>query len=309
MTDNISAVPAPSLLRAWLESLRLRTLPLACASVMTGSALAWQQGHFDLPVALLTLLTTMLLQILSNLANDYGDAVKGSDTPDRLGPLRGMQKGLIGLKQMRFALALTVALTLMVGVMLVVRACQTLGDMLGFLALGALAVIAAIAYTVGKKPYGYLGLGDISVLAFFGWLGVVGTFYLQAHSLQWLSFLPATGCGLLAVAVLNVNNMRDIDSDRQSGKLTVAVRLGPCNSRYYHVMLLSAALFCFALYAKLAMLSAPGWLFLLSVPLLFGQARFVIRHTSAVAMRPVLEKTVKAALLVNLLFALGLAMS
>lgn len=307
MTDNISAVPAPSLLRAWLESLRLRTLPLACASVITGSALAWQQGYFNPGVALLTLLTTALLQILSNLANDYGDAVKGSDTPDRLGPLRGMQKGLIGLKQMRFALTLTVALTLIAGVALVVRACQNLGDMLGFLALGALAVVAAIAYTVGKKPYGYLGLGDISVLAFFGWLGVVGTFYLQAHSLQWLLFLPATGCGLLTVAVLNVNNMRDIDSDRQNGKFTVAVRLGSCNARYYHAVLLFAALFCFALYAKLAALSAPGWLFLLSAPLLFGQARFVIRHVSAIAMRPVLEKTVKAALLVNLLFSLGLA--
>jgi len=306
MTDNISTAPAPSLLRAWLESLRLRTLPLACASVITGSALAWQQGSFDLSVALLTLLTTALLQILSNLANDYGDAVKGSDTPERLGPLRGMQKGLITQKQMRLALILTVALTLIAGVALVVRACQDVSDMLGFLVLGALAVVAAIAYTVGKRPYGYLGLGDISVLVFFGWLGVVGTFYLQTHSLQWLPFLPATGCGLLAVAVLNANNMRDIDSDRQNGKFTVAVRLGPCNSRYYHAMLLSGSLFSFALFAKLAALTAPGWLFLLSAPILFGQARFAIAHPSAAAMRPLLEKTVKAALLVNLLFAAGL---
>ncbi|MEI2267512.1 1,4-dihydroxy-2-naphthoate polyprenyltransferase [Erwinia sp. CGal63] len=309
MTDNISTAPALSSLRAWLESFRLRTLPLACASVITGSALAWQQSSFNPTVALLTLLTTALLQILSNLANDYGDAVKGSDTPERLGPLRGMQKGLIGLKQMRFALALTTVLTLIAGVTLVVSACDSLVDMLGFLALGAVAVVAAIAYTVGKKPYGYLGLGDLAVLIFFGWLGVVGSFYLQTHSLQWLSFLPATGCGLLAVAVLNVNNMRDIDSDRRNGKFTVAVRLGACSARYYHAMLLSASLFCFALYAKLTGLDAPGWLFLLSAPLLFGQARFVIKHTNAAAMRPVLEKTVKAALLVNLLFALGLAMS
>ncbi|RRZ87778.1 1,4-dihydroxy-2-naphthoate polyprenyltransferase [Erwinia sp. 198] len=309
MSDNLSAVPAFTSFRAWLESLRLRTLPLACASVITGSALAWHAGHFDPAVALLTLLTTALLQILSNLANDYGDAVKGSDTPDRLGPLRGMQKGLISLKQMRFALALSVALTLIAGVTLVVRACQSLGDILGFLALGALAIVAAIAYTVGKKPYGYLGLGDLSVLVFFGWLGVVGSFYLQTHRLHLLAFLPATGCGMLAVAVLNVNNMRDIDSDRRNGKFTLAVRLGACNARYYHAMLLSGALLCFGVYAKLAMLDASGWLFLLSAPLLFGQARFVIKHTAAAAMRPVMEKTVKATLLVNLLFAIGLAMN
>ncbi|WP_312047322.1 1,4-dihydroxy-2-naphthoate octaprenyltransferase, partial [Erwinia sp.] len=119
----------------------------------------------------------------------------------------------------------------------------------------------------------------------------------------------ATSCGLLAVAVLNVNNMRDIDSDRHNGKLTLAVRLGACHARYYHAMLLASALASFALYARLTQLDAAGWLFLLSVPLLFGQARFVIRHPSAVAMRPVLEKTVKATLLVNLLFAIGLVMN
>ncbi|MBV4368728.1 1,4-dihydroxy-2-naphthoate polyprenyltransferase [Erwinia phyllosphaerae] len=306
MTDNLSVLPAFSSLRAWLESLRLRTLPLACASVITGSALAWWQGHFDLMIALLALLTTALLQILSNLANDYGDAVKGSDTPARIGPLRGMQKGLIDKGQMRFALGITVALTLVAGVALVVRSCDSVSDMLGFLALGALAIVAAIAYTVGRKPYGYLGLGDLSVLLFFGWLGVLGSCYLQTHSLHMLFFLPATGCGLLAVAVLNVNNMRDIDSDRQNGKFTVAVRLGAHNARYYHAMLLASALLCFALFARLALLSATGWLFMLGVPLLFGQARFAIRHLSAVAMRPMLEKTVKAALLINLLFAVGL---
>lgn len=309
MTENICAVPALTSSQAWLESLRLRTLPLACASVITGSALAWWQGQFHFSTAVLALLTTALLQILSNLANDYGDAVKGSDTPERIGPLRGMQKGLISQKQMRVALVLTVALTLISGVFLVVNACQSLNDMLGFMALGALAIVAAIAYTVGKKPYGYLGLGDVSVLIFFGWLGVLGSYYLQAHHLNSVLLLPASACGLLAVAVLNVNNMRDIESDRKNGKFTLAVRLGTRNARCYHAFLLFGSLLCFGLFAIMASLSLTGWLFMLAAPLLSHQGHFILRQTSASAMRPMLAKTVKSALLVNLLFAIGLVMN
>lgn len=306
MTDNIHTLPAVGSVRAWLESLRLRTLPLACASVITGSALAWWLGHFNLRIAVLALLTTALLQILSNLANDYGDAVKGSDTPSRLGPLRGMQKGAISPRQMRVALVFTTVLTVVSGIALVASACHSLSDILGFIALGALAILAAIAYTVGKKPYGYLGLGDVSVLIFFGWLGVIGTFYLQAHTLNIVLFFPATACGLLAVAVLNANNMRDIESDAQNGKFTLAVRLGPIKARRYHVGLLAGAPLCCALFALSASLNPFGWLFMLALPLLFSQARYVLRETQAQAMRPMLEKTVKAALLFNVLFSLGL---
>lgn len=309
MTDNLHSIAVTSSSRAWLESLRLRTLPLACASVMTGSALAWWQGHFNAGTASLALLTTALLQILSNLANDYGDAQKGSDTPERIGPLRGMQKGAISQAQMRMALMFTVALTVISGVSLVVRACQSFNDMLGFIALGAVAIVAAIAYTVGKKPYGYLGLGDASVLIFFGWLGVLGSYYLQAHQISTLLMLPATACGLMAVAVLNVNNMRDIESDQQHGKFTLAVRLGAAGARRYHSLILFAALLCCALFALLASLSVAGWLFLLAAPLLLRQARYITQQTSAIAMRPELEKTVKSALLLNLLFSLGLVLS
>ncbi|WP_051937341.1 1,4-dihydroxy-2-naphthoate polyprenyltransferase [Erwinia sp. 9145] len=309
MTENVQFVSAHGASRAWLESLRLRTLPLACASVITGSALAWWQGHFDPAIAGLALLTTALLQILSNLANDYGDAVKGSDTPDRIGPLRGMQKGLIGERQMRRALILTVLLTIGAGVTLVATSCQSLHDILGFIALGALAIVAAIAYTVGKKPYGYLGLGDLSVLIFFGWLGVLGSYYLQVHNVDGVLFLPATACGLLAVAVLNVNNMRDIDSDRNQGKFTLAVRLGPVNARRYHALLLAGSLLCFILFTLLTTQAGAGWLYLIAAPLLFRQARFVMQQRTALAMRPMLEKTVKTALLVNVLFSFGLLLN
>ncbi len=288
--------------QAWLESLRPKTLPLAFAAIIVGTVLAWEQGHFDPWVALLALITAGLLQILSNLANDYGDAVKGSDKPDRIGPLRGMQKGVITPQQMKRALIVTVVLICLFGLALLCAAWQSVGDFIGFLALGGLSIVAAITYTVGTRPYGYIGLGDISVLVFFGWLSVLGSWYLQAHNVEAAIFL-------LATAVLNINNLRDIDSDRQNGKNTLAVRLGPVNARRYHACLLLGALLCLALFNLLALHSAWGWLFILATPLLVKQARYVLRESDPLAMRPMLEKTVKGALLTNLLFVIGIIAS
>ena len=295
--------------QAWLESLRPKTLPLAFAAIIVGTVLAWEQGHFDPWVALLALITAGLLQILSNLANDYGDAVKGSDKPDRIGPLRGMQKGVITPQQMKRALIVTVVLICLFGLALLCAAWQSVGDFIGFLALGGLSIVAAITYTVGTRPYGYIGLGDISVLVFFGWLSVLGSWYLQAHNVEAAIFLPATACGLLATAVQNINNLRDIDSDRQNGKNTLAVRLGPVNARRYHACLLLGALLCLALFNLLTLHSAWGWLFILATPLLVKQARYVLRESDPLAMRPMLEKTVKGALLTNLLFVIGIIAS
>jgi len=298
-----------SLTQAWLESLRPKTLPLAFAAIVVGTVLAWWQGYFDPLVAVLALITAGLLQILSNLANDYGDAVKGSDKPDRIGPLRGMQKGAISLAQMKRALIIVIVLSCISGLLLVTAATQTLADFIGFLVLGGLSIVAAITYTIGKRPYGYLGLGDISVLIFFGWLSVMGSWYLQTHMLIPAVILPATACGLLATAVLNINNLRDIDSDRENGKNTLVVRLGPINARRYHVGLLIGALLCLALFNLLSLHSLWGWLFLLAAPLLIKQARFVLRERDPRAMPPMLERTVKGALLTNLLFVIGIILS
>lgn len=295
--------------QAWLESLRPKTLPLAFSAIVVGSALAWWQGFFNPLVALLALLTAGLLQILSNLANDYGDAVKGSDKPDRIGPLRGMQKGAITQAQMKRALIITVALICLSGLALLAAAWQTMQDFIGFLVLGGVSIIAAITYTVGTRPYGYIGLGDISVLVFFGWLSVMGSWYLQAHSIDAAMFLPATACGLLATAVLNINNLRDINSDRENGKNTLAVRLGPRNARRYHACLLFGALLCLALFNLLVQQNLWGWLFLLATPLLIKQARYVMNHHDPIDMRPMLERTVKGALLTNLLFVIGIVIS
>ncbi len=295
--------------QAWLESLRPKTLLLAFAAIIVGTALAWWQGYFDPLVALLALITAGLLQILSNLANDYGDAVKGSDKPDRLGPLRGMQKGVITQQEMKRALIITVVLICLSGLSLVAVACRTPADFVGFLVLGVLSIIAAITYTVGNRPYGYIGLGDISVLVFFGWLSVMGSWYLQAHTLIPALILPATACGLLATAVLNINNLRDINSDRENGKNTLVVRLGAVNARRYHACLLMGTLVCLALFNLLSLQSPWGWLFLLAAPVLVKQARYVMRQMEPAAMRPMLERTVKAALLTNLLFVVGIFLS
>ncbi|MFP1743784.1 1,4-dihydroxy-2-naphthoate polyprenyltransferase [Lonsdalea quercina] len=295
--------------QAWLDSLRPKTLPLAFASIVTGSAIAGWQSSFKPGVALLALLTAGLLQILSNLANDYGDAVKGSDTETRIGPLRGIQTGAISLTELRNALIVTVLLTIVSGLSLVALACEKPVDIVLFLGLGLMAILAAITYTVGNRPYGYIGLGDISVLIFFGWLSVAGSYVLQTGHFDSIVMLPATACGLLATAVLNINNLRDIDNDRLSGKNTLAVRLGAQKARRYHMLLLMAAPLCLGLFALIYLQSLAGWLFILSLPLLVKQGRYVLRETTAFSMRPMLEKTVKCALLTNILFAAGVMLS
>ncbi len=305
MSDTITISPA----RAWMVSLRLRTLPLALASIVTGSAIAGWQGHFRPVVALLALVTAAMLQILSNLANDYGDAVKGSDEKGRIGPMRGMQLGIISREQMKVALIISITLSLLFGGILIAVACKQPADILGFLLLGVLSIIAAITYTVGTRPYGYMGLGDLSVLIFFGWLSVAGSYYLQTNAFHTIVMLPATACGLLAAAVLNINNLRDIDTDRLNGKNTLAVRLGPKRARYYHVALLSGAVACLALFSLLKTHTLAGWLFMLAVPALYMQARYVLHDTTPSGMRPMLEKTVKCTLLINVLFATGLLIS
>jgi 1,4-dihydroxy-2-naphthoate octaprenyltransferase len=304
------SAPSPfARIRVWIETTRPATLPLSFASILTGSALAAWRGGFSLSITLLALLTAISLQILSNFANDYGDAAKGSDKEERLGPLRGMQKGLIRADEMRRALWICLACCVLIGSALIWSACQSAGDIIGFLFLGLLAIVAAVTYTVGRNPYGYLGLGDLSVLMFFGWLGVSGSYHLQTHAFDMSILLPASGCGLLATAVLNLNNLRDLDADRKSGKKTLALRLGPLRARYYHIALLATALLCLSLYALLELKSLSGWLFLLAAPLLAHQGKMVLRAPDGAALRPMLKTTLRGALLTCTLFAAGTAMS
>lgn len=288
----------------WLDAARPKTLPLALVSILTGSSLAFSAGHFSLPVALLAFLTATLLQILSNLANDYGDAVKGTDNDERLGPVRAMQSGAVTPKVMKQAIALNIVLTIISGLSLVFYALSSLESILAFIGLGVLAIIAAIAYTMGSKPYGYVGLGDISVFIFFGLLGVSGSYFLHTGNLEFGLFLPSLGCGLLAVAVLNINNMRDIENDEACGKRTVAVRLGQQKAKQYHSLLLGGALFAFTLYLTLQ--GKPLWIslpFLLSLIMVIKHSKAVWAADKPAQIAPMMPVIVKCSLITNLLFA------
>ena len=294
--------------KMWFETARPKTLPLAIASIVTGSALAYYYHQFNGTIALLALITATLLQIVSNFANDYGDHIKGSDTEERIGPLRGIQQGAITFSQLRLGLILVTLASMISGAALIAVACQTWNDVLAFIVLGILAIIASITYTVGKKPYGYMGLGDVSVFIFFGLLGVCGTFYLQSHLLNWAMILPAMMSGLLAVAVLNINNLRDIEQDKKSGKNTLIVRIGAVAGRYYHISLLILATLFALLFALYHFQHWYSFIFILVLPLLAKHAVFVMNHRDALQLRPMLAQMAKLALLFNIIFSLGLCL-
>ena len=217
-------------IKTLISAARLRTLPLSVAGIITGSAIARREDveGFRNDIFVLALLTTILFQILSNFANDYGDGVKGTDNDQRLGPKRALQSGAITRSELKRVVIITAALSFLSAIALIYAAfgLENLGYVLFFLILGALCIVAAIKYTVGKSAYGYRGLGDVFVFVFFGLVSVVGSYFLYRQALPAYIFLPATAIGLLSVAVLNLNNMRDYENDKQSGKHTLVVKMG-----------------------------------------------------------------------------------
>ncbi len=291
----------------WIEAMRPRTLPLALASIILGTFLAAAAGSLRPGAAVLAGLTAVFLQILSNLANDYGDSVHGADHVERAGPKRAVQTGQISAATMKRAVILFALLSVGSGLTLIWLALGTavLWLFLGFGLLGGAAIWAAISYTAGSHPYGYAGLGDLFVLIFFGWAGVMGTYFLQVQAFDWLLLLPATSCGLLAVAVLNVNNIRDIESDAQAGKISIPVRLGPERARVYHWILLATAVFTAALYVILNGSGPGGWLFVLLLPMIWGNGTAVARTTDPLLLNPLLKQTSLMTLAFVILFGLG----
>jgi len=231
----------------WIEAARPRTLPLAIASILLGNFLAYAAGKFSFLTAILAILTTLLLQILSNFANDLGDSKNGVDNKNRKVALRAVQTGKISPSEMKNAVIITASLSFISGISLLFFALQYAKPqtIITFVMLGLLAILAAIAYTVGKKPYGYIGLGDLSVFLFFGWVGTFGTYYLQTEILNYYILIPASGCGFLSVAVLNLNNLRDLENDRKTGKNSIPVRIGKTYGFYYQktIMLLGVCTF------------------------------------------------------------------
>ena len=274
-----------------------------------GGFLASSADAFRWDIFLLCILTTIFLQILSNLANDYGDSVHGADSADRKGPSRAVQSGAITAAQMRNAVILFVILCLISGItLLFVSFGLNWNAILFFLGLGLLSILAAIAYTVGKKPYGYAGLGDFSVLIFFGLVGVLGSYYLFTKKISWYEILPALSCGFFSIAVLNINNIRDIDSDKKAGKFSIPVRIGRENAVIYHWCLLLFGLGSSVVYTFLTYHSPWQLLFLLSVPLLIINGLAVSKKKSS-ELDPYLKQMALSTLFFVLLFGTGLILS
>ena len=234
-------------LTSWIRAARPRTVLLSLTGIVLGGALAFAEKPDASPwVVVLAALTAVTLQILSNLANDYGDYVKGVDNARRTGPQRVLQSGALTERQLRAGIAVTALAALVFGALLIfVFARLTWMEWAVFAALGVAAVLAALLYTLGEHPYGYRGLGDLFCFLFFGWVAVAGTYYLATKRVDFTILLPATAMGCVATAVLNVNNLRDYENDKASGKRTLVVKMGLERAFLYHVLLVTAPFLCF----------------------------------------------------------------
>lgn len=236
MTDRI---------KIWVSAIRPRTIPLSLSGVIVGGCIAASTGEANLWAWLLCAVTAVLLQILSNLANDYGDFDKGIDTSKRTGPQRAMQSGKVSAREMKRAIGIVAALALLSGASLVFLVARlSITEMIVFAALGAGAIAAAVLYTLGKRPYGYRGLGDFYCFIFFGLVSVAGTFYIVAHQWDSTVLLPAAAIGCMSNAVLNINNMRDYVNDKLKGKNSLVVRIGIEKAKKYHTFLIIMAFVC-----------------------------------------------------------------
>lgn len=306
-------------MKAWLKAFRLKTLPLSLGGVIVGNVLGYHSikvcvatnanchlhcelfgyTQFYNGIFAFSILTAIFLQILSNLANDYGDFSKGTDS-GRLD--RALASGSISKNQMKRAIWITGALAFVSGLLLINKSLGAFTtDWWAFLALGIGAIAAAILYTMGKLSYGYKGLGDLSVLLFFGLVAVCGTAYLYCSSIDIYYVLPAIAYGLIAVAVLNINNIRDINSDRLSNKFTIPTRLGRKGAEYYHLIILTVALFCLFMFHAW---QGSSQAYLLPIGLLMGLHWSFLRRIDTVeAYNKQLRNVSLGALFLAILFA------
>ncbi|MEM6864517.1 MAG: 1,4-dihydroxy-2-naphthoate octaprenyltransferase [Bacteroidota bacterium] len=286
---------------------RLRTLPLSISGILMGTALAIGQSAFDLWIFVLALLTTIGFQITSNFANDYGDGVKGTDNEDRIGPMRALQSGMLSKSTLKKGIVASVLLSFLLALLLLFVAfgLENLQLFLIFSILGILSLWAAIKYTMGTNPYGYQGLGDIAVFLFFGLLGVLGSFFLYTKTWNWITVLPAITIGSLCVGVLNLNNLRDVVSDKKHGKNTLVVKMGFSRGKTYHLVLILLAFMSMLWYTgieKIPLLDA--WYLLAFVPILVHLAK-VMRTKEPVKLDGELKKLALSTFLLSLLFLIA----
>jgi 1,4-dihydroxy-2-naphthoate octaprenyltransferase len=301
--------PAPeaprgsSAVRIWVMAARVRTLPAAVAPVLVGTSLALGSGRFHPLAFLAALLGAIFIQVGTNLSNDYSDARRGADTEDRLGPVRVTAGGLVPPRQVLLATYATFGLAVLCGVYLIAVAGW------GLLAVGAASILAGVLYTGGPRPYGYEGLGELFVFLFFGIVAVAGSYYVQVQHLPWQAFACAVPVGLLASAILVVNNVRDIDTDRRAGKRTLAVRLGRGRTRALYTAMLAIAFVAAPLPWALGSMSA--WLLLpwAAIPLAVSLVRVVRTHLDGPSLNGALARTGLLQLLFCLLLSAGILAS
>lgn len=296
--------------RNWISAFRPRTLFLAVASVILGSGLAWHAGGFNALVFALALLLAIFLQTLSNLANDLGDYLRGTDiTGNRVGPKRAMQSGSITVSQMKGAIACLIALSVVSGIALLFIALKTMGwaYLSVFLLFGLLSILAALFYTLGKRPYGYIGLGDFFAFFFFGPVPVIGTYLLHGHQFDFYPVLPSIGMGLISSMVLNINNMRDIENDKASGKNTIATRLGLPKAKIYHAVMQLVVIGCFLAF-NFTYAASPWYRFSYAIVFIYQLflLKNIVRSNGGRSLDPYLKLTSMSGFLLAILFVLSL---
>ena len=268
-----------SKVRAYITSFRLRTLPLSLSGVLLGSLLAASDGYFKTTTFVWAMLTTVALQILSNLANEVGDLTKGTDNEHRLGPIRSAQSGALSMREMVQAMIVFGVIAIITGSLLINEAFRDLLNWksIALFIAGGASIVAAVKYTVGKSAYGYRGLGDLFVFIFFGVVSVMGSYFAMSGVLPWICVLPAAAIGFLSSGVLNMNNIRDIENDSVCGKRTIPVILGIQGAKIYHFVITLLAVICLVLYSMLHSAGWTGYLFLLTLPLLVMHLKSVYR--------------------------------
>jgi 1,4-dihydroxy-2-naphthoate octaprenyltransferase len=289
------------MVRIWLMAARVRTLPAAVAPVLVGTALAGREDEFRPLAFVAALLGAIFIQVGTNLSNDYSDARRGADTEDRLGPVRVTAGGLVPPRQVLVATYLSFGAAVLCGVYLIIVA----GPLL--LAIGAASILAGVLYTGGPRPYGYAGLGEIFVFLFFGVVAVTGSYFVQQQRIEWLALALSVPVGLLASAILVVNNVRDIDTDRRAGKNTLAVRMGREQTRTLYTAMLATA---FAAVVALAIDQSGWWLLaLVAVPLAAKLVQTVRTRTDGPALNGALAGTGALQLVFCVLLSIGILAS
>ncbi|GGG45257.1 1,4-dihydroxy-2-naphthoate octaprenyltransferase [Bizionia arctica] len=297
----------PKKYKIWLSAFRLRTLPLSISGIIVAASLAAYNGLFNWMVFVLAILTTLSLQVLSNLANDYGDGVKGTDNHERIGPQRALQSGDISPEEMFDAIKVNILITIGLAFFLIMAAFGTNHFLLAmlFFGIGLLSIYAAIKYTIGKNAYGYRGLGDLFVFVFFGFVSVVGGYVLFSKELDHIVFLPACTIGLLSAAVLNLNNLRDINSDRNANKNTLIVKMGFEKGKKYHYFLVGSAIVLSALYGILYYTSIFNLIYFIAYIPLVKHLIFVYKNSEPKLLDPELKKLALTTFLLSVLLAIG----